>query len=104
MKKQKQLTLFGQPTPSFYGRKRFYIVHKNPKPGYESFVERYCLRNYKPGKPTSELHIEAQKKWKEYSKNAKKIQYFLELQPGEKEFVRFVYNNFISVLFCATCT
>ena len=69
-----------------------FIVYRDPQTDYESFIERFCLRQRK-------LNINEAKKvlvdkaisfWKSesLSKNKEKLNQFLELKDGEKKFIR----------------
>ena len=82
----KQLTLFGTHVVS-----KNYIIYRDPKGDYESFIERYCLRAKRERGQisTKKIHAEAQNEWKTvYKGNEEKIRNYLILQEDEKPFVR----------------
>ena len=83
----KQRTLFG----SFAKEKSklVFIVYKNPKEGYESFVERYCLRNRTVNMKKEDVVEKAQKEWRSFKNDEQKLKDYLQLKPGEKPFVRY---------------
>ena len=77
-----------------------YVIHRDPKNAYESFVERFCLRKRK-GNPHAEkrrMVADAASAWRsEFGKNKQKLDEFLKLQAGEKPFVRYEsYLNHIN--------
>ena len=94
----KQLNLFGEKV---YIATKSYVVYKSPSPGYECFVERYCLRAIRNGDQSTkkELVEKAQKTWKSegYTKDKEKLERFLVLRNGEKDFTRFV-NVFLKLI------
>ena len=92
-----------------------YVIYKNPKDGYESFVERYCLRkrNENVSISKSKLLEQSNRMWKseELGKNPEALNKYLELRIGEKPFCRYVQNFIfieiflLSILcFQKTCT
>jgi hypothetical protein len=101
----KQLTLFGTRSPSANS----YVVYRDPKGDYESFIERYCLRSRRDRGhiANKKLVAEAQGKWTSiYKGDSAKLKEFLALQENEKPFVRYlctkihiaIQNNNIYVL------
>ena len=85
-----------------------YIIYRNSSNDYESFVERFSLRERKkdPHLTKEKLTERAQEMWKkeQLKKNPKKLAAFLSLKPGEKEFVRYhdVKLYLVQILFlCA---
>ena len=68
-----------------------YVIYTNPSPGYESFIERFCLRARSGGNisPLKTLHQDAQKCWRtKYSNDSVEFELFMQLKEGEKPFVR----------------
>ena len=71
-----------------------HAMFKNPSPGYESFVERYCLRRRKNGDISGkqELLKKAQNAWSnEYKDGKKKTEKFLKLRDDAKPFVTYLF-------------
>ena len=69
-----------------------FVVYKNPSNQYESFVERFSLRERKKDLHMSKANIvkKAIHFWKaeNLSKNNGKLEQYLTLREGEKPFVR----------------
>ena len=68
-----------------------YVVYRNPLNDYESFVERFSLREKAKNclEEKRGMIRRAEKQWKEiFSKNKDDLKSFLKLLPGEREFVR----------------
>ena len=90
----KQRTLFGT-----VAKEKPYFAYKSPTGDYECFIERYCLRKEKQEKKKCDLLKEAQGAWGKVKKDEQQIKKFLELQQGEKPFVRyalifpFIFSN-----------
>ena len=94
----KQLNLSGEKA---YIATKSYVVYKNPSPGYECFVKRYCLRAIRNGDQSTkkELVQKAQSTWKSegYAKDKEKLELFLVLRNGEKDFARYA-NIFVELI------
>ena len=71
---------------------KMFVIYKNPSNQYESFVERFSLRERKKDPHMSKADIvkKAIHFWKEenLSKNHGKLEQYLTLREGEKPFVR----------------
>ena len=76
----KQLNLFGEK--AYIARKR-YVAYKNPSPGYECFVERYCLRAISNGDQSTKKELvqktQSKRKSEGYAKDKTKLELFLML-------------------------
>ena len=69
-------------------------MFKNPSSGYESFVEKYCLRKRKNGDISGKqvLLKKKQNAWtNEYKDDKKKTEEFLKLRDDEMPFVRYLF-------------
>ena len=69
-------------------------MFKNPSPGYESFVKRYCLRRRKNCDISGKQGLlkKAKNTWtNEYKGNKKKTEEFLKLRDDDKPFVRYLF-------------
>ena len=68
-----------------------YIVYRDPKNSYESFIERFCLREKAKNVfiEKKELVKKGQYAWREgeFSTKKEKLEEYLRLLPGEKPFV-----------------
>ena len=68
-----------------------YVVYRNPQNDYESFVERFCLKEKAKNSHCEKRTMvkKAEGLWKEkFSSNKEDKKTYLKLLPGEKEFVR----------------
>ena len=85
---KRQRTLFGGFTKKI---NTSYAIYKKPKEGYESFVERFCLRRKKenPHESKESLVGTAQIMWKDLKNDEAKLKEFEKLLKGEIDFKRY---------------